>query len=89
MEYIKTQLQLQSRAPGAAKLPFTGIVDGLVYSVRAYGFFSLYDGLGVTLLFSVPKAGIRFGGNAYCKTLLADEKGKLNMGIFPCCISIL
>lgn len=31
-------------------------------------------------LFSVPKAGIRFGGNAYFKKLLADDKGKLNMG---------
>src|SRR5687767_9452232 len=28
----------------------------------------------------MPKAGIRFGGNAYCKQLLADEKGKLTMG---------
>ena len=28
---------------------------------------------------SIPKAGIRFGGNAYCKQLLADERGKLSM----------
>jgi solute carrier family 25 (mitochondrial citrate transporter), member 1 len=28
---------------------------------------------------SIPKAGIRFGGNAYFKQLLADEKGKLTM----------
>ena len=27
----------------------------------------------------MPKAGIRFGGNAYFKKLLADEKGKLTM----------
>ena len=27
----------------------------------------------------MPKAGIRFGGNAYFKQLLADEKGKLTM----------
>ena len=35
----------------------------------------------MTLLFSVPKAGIRFGANAWCKGLLANEKnqGKLNM----------
>ena len=38
-------------------------------------------GLGVTLVGSIPKAGIRFGGNAYCKQLLSDGKGgKLNMG---------
>lgn len=29
---------------------------------------------------SAPKAGIRFGGNAYCKRLLADENGKLTAG---------
>ena len=29
---------------------------------------------------TIPKAGIRFGGNAYFKQLLADDKGKLNMG---------
>jgi len=34
----------------------------------------------VTLVGSIPKAGIRFGGNAYCKKLLADDKGKLTMG---------
>jgi solute carrier family 25 citrate transporter 1 len=29
---------------------------------------------------TIPKAGIRFGGNAYFKKLLAGENGKLNMG---------
>lgn len=28
----------------------------------------------------MPKAGIRFGGNAYFKTILADDRGKLTMG---------
>jgi hypothetical protein len=79
MEYIKTQLQLQSRAKGY-KPPFNGVISGLVYTVKTTGFFSLYRGLSVTLVFSIPKAGIRFGGNAYCKQLLADEKGKLTMG---------
>lgn len=78
----------QSKAPGAPKLPFTGILDGLSYTVRTTGFLSLYDGLGVTLLFSIPKAGIRFGGNAYCKTLLADDKGKLTMGTAKKCLSV-
>lgn len=57
-----------------------GVISGLVYTVKTTGFLSLYNGLGVTLVGSVPKAGIRFGGNAYCKKLLADENGKLNMG---------
>ena len=52
-----------------------------MYTVRTTGFFSLYNGLGVTLLFSVPKAGIRFGANSWCKDLLSNDKnkGKLNM----------
>lgn len=80
MEYIKTQLQLQKVGPGQ-KPPFTGVYSGLVYTVRTTGFFSLYNGLGVTLVGSIPKAGIRFGANAYCKQLLSDGKGgKLNMG---------
>ena len=43
MEYIKTQLQLQKVIPGQAP-PFTGVVSGLVYTVRTTGFFSLYNG---------------------------------------------
>ena len=57
----------------------SGVISGLVYTVKTTGFLSLYNGLGVTLVGSIPKAGIRFGGNAYCKKLLADDKGKLNM----------
>lgn len=78
MEYIKTQLQLQKL--GGPKPVFNGMIEGLIYTVRTTGFFSLYRGLSVTLIGSIPKAGIRFGGNAYCKQLLADEKGKLTAG---------
>ena len=79
MEYIKTQLQLQTKAAGV-KPAYNGMVSGLVYTVKTTGFFSLYKGLSVTLVGSIPKAGIRFGANSYCKKLLADDKGKLNMG---------
>ena len=40
----------------------------------------MYNGLGVTLIGSIPKAGIRFGANSWFKKLLANDKGKLNMG---------
>lgn len=69
MEYIKTQLQLQRIVPGATP-PFTGIISGIQYTIRTTGFLSLYDGLGITLVGSIPKAGIRFGGNAYFKEVL-------------------
>ena len=48
MEYIKTQLQLQSKARGPP--PFTGVISGLTYTVRTTGFLSLYRGLGITLV---------------------------------------
>mmetsp|Transcript_9005 Transcript_9005/g.15095 ORF Transcript_9005/g.15095 Transcript_9005/m.15095 type:complete len:295 (-) Transcript_9005:71-955(-) len=76
MEFIKTQLQLQSKSKGA-KLPYSGMVEGLVYTVRSTGFFSLYRGLTPTLLGSIPKAGIRFGLNSVIKDNLRDENGKL------------
>jgi hypothetical protein len=51
MEYIKTQLQLQSLVkPGGQKPAFNGMIGGLVYTVRTHGFFALYRGLGVTLV---------------------------------------
>ena len=52
-----------------------------MYTTRTTGFLSLYNGLGVTLIGSIPKAGIRFGANSYFKKALANEKGKLNMGM--------
>jgi len=79
MEFIKTQLQLQSKAKGAA-LPYNGMISGLSYYVRTTGFFSLYRGLTPTLIGSIPKAGIRFGLNALIKDSLRDKDGKLTPG---------
>lgn len=76
MEFIKTQLQLQSRTKGAL-LPYTSMISGLKYTVQTTGFFSLYRGLAPTLIGSVPKAGIRFGLNSVIKDKLRDHDGKL------------
>lgn len=76
MEFIKTQLQLQSKAKGA-QLPYTGMISGLSYTVRTTGFLSLYRGLAPTLIGSVPKAGIRFGLNSVIKESLRDRNGDL------------
>jgi solute carrier family 25 citrate transporter 1 len=78
MEYIKTQLQLQSKVKGA-KLPYTGMISGLTYTVKTTGVVSLYRGLAPTLLGSIPKAGIRFGLNSVIKDKLRDEKGNLTV----------
>lgn len=79
MEFIKTQLQLQSKAKGS-QLPYNGMISGLQYYVREKGFFALYRGLAPTLLGSIPKAGIRFGLNSVIKDRLRDENGKLTAG---------
>ncbi|CAJ1933543.1 unnamed protein product [Cylindrotheca closterium] len=78
MEYIKTQLQLQSKAKGHKPL-YTGIVSGLVYTVRTNGFISLYRGLAPTLIGSVPKAGIRFGGVSFLRELQRDGNGNISV----------
>lgn len=77
MEFIKTQLQLNAKG---SKLPYTGMVSGLTYTVKTTGFLSLYRGLAPTLLGSIPKAGIRFGLNSAIKDNLRDAEGKLTIG---------
>jgi len=72
----QTQLQLQSKAKGV-KLPYSGMISGLTYTVRTTGFISLYRGLAPTLIGSMPKAGIRFGLNSIIKDKLRDKDGKL------------
>eukprot|EP00536_Pseudo-nitzschia_multiseries_P000319 jgi/Psemu1/299969/fgenesh1_kg.4_\ len=78
MEFIKTQLQLGSK-PGS-KLPYSGMIEGISYTARTTGFFSLYRGLAPTLIGSVPKAGIRFGLNSFIKEKLRDKDGQLTPG---------
>eukprot|EP00591_Stephanopyxis_turris_P014679 CAMPEP_0195534476 /NCGR_PEP_ID=MMETSP0794_2-20130614/42462_1 /TAXON_ID=515487 /ORGANISM="Stephanopyxis turris, Strain CCMP 815" /LENGTH=294 /DNA_ID=CAMNT_0040667335 /DNA_START=76 /DNA_END=958 /DNA_ORIENTATION=- len=81
MEFIKTQLQLNSKSkvPGAKTLPYNGMISGVTHTVKSTGFFSLYRGLAPTLIGSIPKAGIRFGLNSVLKDTLRDPvTGKLN-----------
>lgn len=77
MEYMKTQLQLQSSVKVGGSPKFTGVYSGIIYTVRTTGFFSLYRGLAPTLIAAFPKAGIRFGVNQQFKTMMMDENGKL------------
>ena len=74
MENIKTQLQLHA---GTANPPFKGVLGGLRYNYTTHGFRSLYRGLDSALVGAAPKAGIRFGGNAWCKEQLKGPDGKL------------
>ena len=68
LEYIKTQMQTMRKVPSkggfvSVPQPYTSMYGGLRYTVRTTGALSLFTGLTPTLLFSAPKAGIRFGAN--------------------------
>lgn len=77
LEFIKTQLQLQSKLN--LRLPFNNIITGLAFTLRTTGFFSLYRGLTPTLLGSIPKAGLRFGGNSIFRDILREKgTGKIS-----------
>ena len=82
MEYLKTQLQSFRTVKGGPPPPFTGIASGLRYTIQQKGFFSLYTGLTPVLIFSAPKAGVRFGANQFFRNQLADKRtGKVSMGL--------
>jgi len=55
--------------------PYNGMVSGILYTVRTYGFWTLYHGLTPTLLGAVPKAGLRFGLFALFSALLFAHEG--------------
>jgi solute carrier family 25 citrate transporter 1 len=74
LEYIKTTLQLSSKAN---PVPYKGMVEGLQWTVKNNGVMGLYRGLAPTLIGSIPKAGIRFGLNAEIKSALKDKDGNL------------
>ena len=74
-EYLKTQLQLQSKKASNEKPKFTGIVSGFRYTVSNHGFFALYNGSGVALLLNPVKAGVRFGTNQFLRDQLMDDQG--------------
>ena len=75
-------LQSLRTVKGGPPPPFTGIASGLRYTIQQKGFFSLYTGLTPVLIFSAPKAGVRFGANQFFRNQLADKNtGKVSMGL--------
>lgn len=75
MEYIKTQLQLQRKMVSPK---FTGIFSCARWTIQNTGFFSLYRGLAPVLIGSIPKAGIRFGGNGFFRERFEDSDGAIS-----------
>jgi len=73
-EFVKTQLQLQSK-----KNPkFTGPINVVTVSIREHGFLGLYRGLSSLIVGSVPKAAVRFSSFELISQPMKDANGKLS-----------
>lgn len=72
-EYVKTQMQLDSRS-GSPK--FKGPLDCVKMTVKEHGFFGLYRGLSSLLYGSIPKASVRFAVYEALRNQLVGESGK-------------
>jgi solute carrier family 25 (mitochondrial citrate transporter), member 1 len=73
-EYVKTQLQLESRA---ASPKYTNIRECIRITYAERGIFGFYRGLSSLLYTSIPKVAARFGTYEYARNRLVDEHGKL------------
>lgn len=76
-EYVKTQLQLDSRAVTPR---YTGIADCVKKTFSAHGALGFYRGLSSLLYGSIPKASVRFMGYEALRNKLVDKDGKLTQG---------
>ncbi|XP_057293078.1 tricarboxylate transport protein, mitochondrial-like [Hydractinia symbiolongicarpus] len=74
-EYVKTQLQLDSRA----EVPkYKGPLHCATVTVKEHGFLGLYRGLSSLLYGSIPKASIRFSVYEFLRNNMADSRGRLS-----------
>merc|ERR1719436_233663 len=58
LDYARTRL---ASDVGGKERQFTGLVDCLKKTVQAGGFFSLYNGIGVSIVGIIPYRGVYFG----------------------------
>lgn len=68
-ENVKTQLQLQGKV---ANPKFTSFSSGVAYIAKNQGVRGLYTGLVPILIGALPKAGIKFGSNAFFNKKLRE-----------------
>lgn len=74
-EVIKTELQMQSKTNPV----YSGYFDCMKKKASSQGVMSLYRGLVPVVLGSMPKAGVRFGGNSFFRTkVFAGADGKVS-----------
>ena len=75
-EYTKTLLQLQKNQGGQQQ--YKGMIDCASQQIKKNGPLGLYRGLAPALAFSIPKAGIRFGGFSLFQNQIMNITGQEN-----------
>ena len=69
-EYTKTLLQLQNNKNNKQ---YNGMIDCGIKQIKKYGPTGVYRGLSSALLFSIPKAALRFGSFNYYHNTLSNN----------------
>lgn len=75
-EFVKTQLQLQSKTNPIYKGP----IDCVRLTIQQHGPFGMYRGLSTLIVGSVPKAAVRFTAFEQLKRRMVDKDGNLSTG---------
>jgi len=74
-EYLKTQMQLyEARSK-------RGMINCAKDTVKMYGPLGFYRGLDTLLYFSIPKVGVRFGVNEFCKNKIFTDNSRSSIFI--------
>jgi len=74
-EYLKTQMQLYEAKSKR------GMLNCAKDTVKAYGPLGFYRGLDTLLYFSIPKVGVRFAVNEFCKNKLFTDNSRSSIFI--------
>ena len=85
-EFVKTVQQIRSKD----KMGIKQIVSG---TIKEQGIFGLYRGLSCLVVFSIPKAGVRFGSKDFFDTHFFTTKSTFNTflsgGLAGCCEALI
>jgi solute carrier family 25 citrate transporter 1 len=77
-EYVKTQLQLQSKKTASSQVMYQSPWDCAVKTVKEKGVKGIYRGLSALITGTAAKAAIRFFSFEEFKKILADDQGHLS-----------
>lgn len=74
LDFARAQLAMQANSPSShLTARYKGPFDVLINHPKKYGFFSLYRGLGPTIMGGIPYAGLKFGLYEGIKRILRNH----------------